>query len=81
MTQETSDWLPIESAPKDAERVLVNDTNSGVAPWVAATWLECQGFSGWVYEDEVLQDCYPLGPKPTHWYNLPPPPGQNFVQN
>lgn len=67
-------WLPIETAPKDAERVLVNDTNPEAAPWVAATWLECQGFSGWIYGDEALRDCYPLGPKPTHWLAVPPLP-------
>lgn len=65
-------WLPIDSAPKRRERpVLVNDTNKDMAPWAAAKWLEGEEWSGWVYDDELLNDSYPLGPQPTHWLDVP----------
>lgn len=67
-----SGWQPIEAAPKDNKApILVNDVNGA---WAAAKWLECDGFAGWIYEDEILQDVYPLGPQPAHWFDVPPVP-------
>ena len=53
-------WLPIKTAPKGEKPVLVNDTNEGNAPWAAARWLEGSEWSGWVYDDELMNDSYPL---------------------
>lgn len=65
-------WLPISSAPKGRSRpLLVNDTNKDMPPWAAAKWLEGVEWSGWVYDDELLNDAYPLGPQPTHWLDVP----------
>lgn len=58
---------PISTAPKDGAVVLVNDT-SGNAPWAAAKWVSSPEWSGWVYDDELLNDANPLGPQPTIWY-------------
>lgn len=67
-------WLPISSAPKDGRIVLVNDTNDGATPWAAAKWLEGEEWSGWIYDDEILNDSRPLGPQPTHWLDVPAVP-------
>ncbi len=64
-------WLPIKTAPKGEKPVLVNDTNEGNAPWAAARWLEGSEWSGWVYDDELMNDSYPLGPNPTCWLDIP----------
>lgn len=70
-------WQPIETASKDGTVILVNDMNELAcpAPWVAAKWLENEHWSGWVYEDELLNDSIPNGPQPTFWFDLPPVPG------
>lgn len=67
-------WLPIDTAPKDREQALVNDTNPGAAPWAAARWIEVPEWSGWVYDDETLNDSRPLGPQPTHLLDVPAVP-------
>lgn len=67
-------WQPIGTAPRDGTMVLVNDTTPGFTPWVAASYLEGEEWSGWVYDDATAQDCNPLGPNPTHWLPVPPLP-------
>jgi hypothetical protein len=67
-------WQPINTAPHDSKEVLVNDTNPGASPWVAARWLETPEWSGWRYCDELLNDSSPLGPMPTLWLDVPPFP-------
>ena len=64
-------WQSIESAPKDGTVILVEDTNESTAPWAAAKWLSGKEWSGWVYDDEILQDGLPLGPCPTLWLDVP----------
>lgn len=64
------EWKPISTAPKDSV-VLVNDTNFDDVPWVAAKYIACAEWSGWVYCDELLNDSCPLGPQPTHWFDIP----------
>ena len=68
-----SEWMPIETAPKD-RTILTNDTSEGGGPWTAAKWLESPQWSGWVYDDDILNDACPHGPMPTHWLDVPPPP-------
>ena len=65
-------WQPIDTAPKDRV-VLVNDT-TGMTPWSAAYWREVTEWSGWIYDDEAAADNNPLGPQPTHWFDVPPVP-------
>lgn len=68
-------WQPIETAPKDRV-ILVNDTSyvGSSSPWVTARWVSDPEWSGWAYEEEMLQDACPLGPCPTHWFDVPPVP-------
>jgi hypothetical protein len=73
MTSQTLQWQSIGTAPLDGSVILVNDTN-GAAPWAAAKWLSGLEWSGWVYEDELLQDSFPLGPAPTVWIAIPAVP-------
>ncbi|MBK6616298.1 hypothetical protein [Ottowia sp.] len=63
-------WQPIESAPHAGGPILVDDTNEGNAPWAAAKWLGGEEWSGWVYDDDLLNDAYPLGPQPTRWLDV-----------
>ena len=65
-------WQPIATAPKERDTVLVNDTNPGNAEFAAAKWLDGVEWEGWIYVDDLLQDCFPLGPQPTHWFDIPP---------
>lgn len=67
-------WLPIATAPKNGDMVLVNDTTPGFTPWVAASWHDGDEWSGWVYDDGDTADNNPLGPNPTHWLPIPPLP-------
>lgn len=60
-------WSPIETAPKDGSVILVDDNAGGSAPWAAAKWLAGEEWSGWIYEDDVMNDNQPLGPNPTRW--------------
>ena len=64
-------WASIEDAPKNAAAVLVNDTNPGMPPWVAAHWLQGEEWSGWVYNDEILHDSCLTGPQPTLFLRVP----------
>lgn len=66
------EWQPIETAPKDGEMVLVNDTTPGYTPWVAASYVYGDDWNGWVYDDSSTADANPLGPNPTHWLPVPP---------
>jgi hypothetical protein len=67
-----SEWRAIETAPLDGTRVLVNDTTSDDGVYVMAYWLSGFDWSGWAYDDELLNDTNPTGPKPTHWFPVPP---------
>jgi hypothetical protein len=70
-------WLPIATAPK-RQHVLVNDTNFPDDPdWPKSTfacWIETEDWTGWTYEDTLALEACPDGPKPTHWFDLPPSP-------
>lgn len=68
-----SGWQPIETAPRDGEIILVNDT-TGLTRWCAAKYLEGEEWQGWMYDDEISNDSNPCGPQPTHWIRLPEPP-------
>jgi hypothetical protein len=68
-------WQPIETAPKDGRIILVNDTVlEECAPFVAARWMSIPEWSGWVYDDDVMTDHNPMGPQPSHWFDVPEPP-------
>lgn len=64
-------WQPIDTASKNGRVILVNDTNESAAPWAAAKWLAGDEWSGWVYDDELMNDSQPGGPNPTLWFDIP----------
>jgi hypothetical protein len=67
------EWMPIETAPRDRV-ILTNDNGDGGSVWTASKWLESAEWSGWVYDEDILNDACPLGPMPTLWLDVPPPP-------
>jgi hypothetical protein len=79
--QDTPMVLPIALAPRD-KTVLVNDCAIEQPAWVEAYWLEsispdgADSWSGWAYRDDLLNDAHPLGPRPTVFLNVPPPPAE-----
>lgn len=67
-----SEWLPIETAPRDGTEIWAfNPTfeEQCVIRWCAGT-----EWSGWLYNDAILNDCLSIELSPTHWQPLPPPP-------
>jgi len=73
MTDKTAaaGWQPIGTAPKD-RAVLVNDTTSNsLSAWTPAYWIDTGAWAGWAYADDLMSDAFPLGPMPTHWYDVP----------
>ena len=66
-------WKPISQAEHGKEPLLVNDT-TGTTTWCATTWCSHPEWSGWIYDDDVLNDANPTGPQPTHFLEVPPFP-------
>lgn len=66
-----SEWLPIESAPKNGAEILAfasgefGDLFYGVAQWAEANAAFTNSVAGWFW---------PFAIRPTHWMPLPPPP-------
>lgn len=60
-------WLPIESAPKDATNVLLRDRGGHHADgyWLRSAY---NGNGAWIWPF--------IHANPTHWQPLPPPPEQ-----
>ena len=67
-------WQPIHTAPRVGS-VLVNDVSNG--GWAIACYQAGGGWSGWIYDDMLMNDAFPIGPEPTHWYPVPPCPNEN----
>lgn len=69
-----SDWMPIETAPKDGTRVLVLE---GKGIYVSRYYsTDCQEFGKTVSHSEGWMSPYMMGKfEPTRWMPLPPLPG------
>jgi len=63
-----AEWQPIESAPKNGERILVGVDRSGEFMEAITRWLAEE--AGW---ESVAW----LGAPPTHWVALPPAPSDH----
>ena len=60
-------WMPIETAPRDGQRVFVYWPHWYSTPIIAS----CLGdYETWLSEMVLTGD----GPGPTHWFPLPDPP-------
>ena len=71
----TSEWLPIDTAPKDGDKVLLFSTVSDaeyidIAYWDGRNWI--------VVGSGTKADG--IGGKSTHWMPLPQPPAQEVTQ-
>lgn len=80
-------WHPIDDpehpAPRDGKPIQVhNGRHYGVASWAApdprsVSQFEPHWYIAWAtYEDHDYNNCY-LGPQPTHWMPLQPPPPED----
>lgn len=71
-----SDWMPIETAPKDGTTVLVARHVGNGWGWVigVAEWSIAGDIAGWISRG-LLHPPGELGlAHPTHWMPLPEPP-------
>ena len=76
-----SEWLPIETAPKDGTEVLVGVDIATV--WIVRNarfvrgedWMEPESEDGWwAYCNSVSQEMLEGIFAPTHWMPMPDPP-------
>lgn len=64
-----SDWMPIETAPKDRDVWAFNGEQA------AMRWLDFDDIDGlWIWSDDTLCEIDPNPEQPTHWMPLPEPP-------
>lgn len=72
--RETLEWQPIETAPRDAENILLfwpldHLDSASFKRIKIGWWSETQ--RGWVWQDRAFRT---YSSEPTHWMPLPPPP-------
>lgn len=63
------EWQPIETAPKDGEKLLMVGTTrstQGVVPHIGVGWYSTFP-EMWIFGGQTVS-------APTHWQPLPPPP-------
>lgn len=71
-----NEWQPINTAPKNGTSIWAyQDQNHHQC---IMHWIEGDGYSLWVYTDEVLTDVEPSPKQPTHWMPLPNAPRPAF---
>lgn len=63
-----SEWLPIESAPRDGTRIIVLDI-SGLIAIARSTPCGRRHSDEWSADGRII-----MRPSPTHWMPLPTPP-------
>jgi hypothetical protein len=66
-----SEWQPIETAPRDATRILgwsIDDVRA--VWWWESHWLDGRDRGGWMTDDSEYYE----RTEPTHWHPLPDPP-------
>ena len=71
-----SEWQPIETAPKDARRILISDQfGIYIAQWAQDAELG-QAKTGPGWQIFSCEDCWYsyVATNPTHWMPLPEPP-------
>jgi hypothetical protein len=66
-------WRPIESAPKEGQRVLLTGKGYQGTEWVCEGWHDAHRGSWWEANVDD-SDTHGMAIYPTHWQPLPPPP-------
>ncbi len=69
----TDEWQPIESAPKDGQRILLIDTDHDIQVALFGRYYDDEAemiVSGWTPNELI----YYVDPDFTHWMPLPEPP-------
>lgn len=66
------EWKTIDSAPRNGESVWAYQGPN--YHQCQMKWISGEGYSLWIYTDEILSDIDPDPEQPTHWMPLPPPP-------
>lgn len=65
-------WQPIETAPKDEQRVVLFNPDEGTYCWAIQTGAHYEQLGGWQYDGQNPR--YSNAHQPTHWMPLPTPP-------
>lgn len=66
-------WRPIDSAPKDGSEIWAFNGEQARMKWFESDGTE-EGYSLWIWADELSCDVDPSPEQPTHWQPLPQPP-------
>jgi len=74
-----TEWMPIESAPKDGRHVMLG-MDDGL-PWVAEGYYEVDDDRGWFLAQTHWTDAHDGQIFPTRYMNLPLPPPQDRKGN
>ena len=70
----TSEWRPIETAPKDKFLLLAGSSGYTTTPFVYTTGRMCSDYHTRRWIDHVNDDLTDWGFEPSHWMPLPPAP-------
>ena len=65
-----AEWMPIESAPRDGQKILGWNKWDGVLVFERYRYGSNDRFEGW----RAVYDCEDFAGPPTHWMPLPEPP-------
>jgi hypothetical protein len=66
-------WQPIETAPRDGSEIWAFNGEQARMKWFEADGTE-EGYSLWIWADELSCDVDPSPEQPTHWQPLSQPP-------
>jgi len=71
-------WQPIETAPRDGTRIIVNQSNTMFHKFAEVHWGQAPNYKiGWVGHDN--EGTY-LSKNPTHWMPLPDAPAADAAE-
>jgi hypothetical protein len=73
-------WQPIETAPKDGTEIWAFNGEQARMKWFDADDQD-EGYSLWIWADELSCDVDPSPEQPTHWQPLPAAPRKSEARS